>query len=1147
LFVNWKYNQDVDIIIYGLTEEQDYNYIYCYAEDDESTPNTMIFDSSGNAGPANMHTMQQEIGTVQTLDESPPSFTRLALKDPTQYNDRLIVTFQLNEAGTAYCRTTRSDSGETTLRINQILSADYSAVVGDPSITGYITVDKLESRDTLTLYEASQYDVYCWAKDSAVDTQSLVRPNYMFQSYLETEVGDPTSTPNGGKTSRVWINDDTAPTIIVVSREALAEDVIQVTLQLNEPGTIWCQIADRDSTGGGTHCRDMDVTFAPTTDNCYFETWTKGVSRGLGNTLFRADVHIPYQDYDIDLNMIEKISAPEDGVSLSAQTMYNVWCFAEDDWQLEATYTRTHGNPSPEFQSPGGPNQIDWQHAQDTRSAIGQVLTLDQTPPQFTAISGTQYAESVLLMTMTLDETGTIWCMPVRKDFAEPSINEILQNNEYNTNCGTVDCTVTMQGLEDKTLYDIWCYTEDDNVYPQRPNGRKFLASQKTTLSTLDTTPPILTIVSAESPISSDIRIKVRMEEPGTVWCNSFEHGTAYGTVDFDIVAAGGYQSYVGLGQTPGGPINTNVEVVVTGRVAETPYDTYCTAQDISTLTSINKLEDPVTVATAPAVGLITTLDQSPPEFTTLGASGIDENTIEVTFQCNEPCRAYCRVTRSDSGETSLSINRILKADFQADQTGGGGGDQTIQLNRLEDQPSLPLLERGTLYDTYCWIQDEALQHSCHAEGAGATCVTYPKPNYQSQVYVDTAFGGTPPATVTSPNVPAGGKVLHVRTPDTTPPNLIFIEAESTEETSITVTLQLDEPGTAYCKAYTNTQSADPALFTDLTTGTHVYKNSVTNWNNIYRNFEVRVADLSMEQKYYVYCVAEDDELAEGYYTIVPKPSSNNEAVAVLTESSGRSTLDLTPPIISVIGILSSSETTATVTVQLDEPGTVWCKAVRDRFDTPTINQIIAANFLSETTSAGQDFNVLVENLERDTEYDMYCHARDRGTEVDMGVPLAGNPGNDVSAAHVLTTKRDIHTMGDSTAPIITARVPVLAESDVALQPVFQLTFNEDIQAGSGNIIFSPESGGSSLTLDITQANSGSCTASTAMLMITLNVLKVDFTPCPSSYLAASTKWYVNFASGVLKDDSYAENIVPAFGSSQSYHFTTGSFAPPPR
>merc|ERR1719223_1075012 len=219
---------------------------------------------------------------------------------------------------------------------------------------------------------------------------------------------------------------------------------------------------------------------------------------------------------------------------------------------------------------------------------------------------------------MTLDEAGTIWCMPVRSGFAEPSINEILQNNEYNTNCGSSTCVVTMQGLQSKTLYDIWRYTEDDNVYPQRPNGRKFTTVQKQTASTLDRTPPVLTIVSAESPIKTDIRIKIKMDEPGTVWCNSFVTGTSYGTINFNAIIAGNFKSYVGMpsSYSPVGPINTNVEVVVTNLVEQTRYDTYCTAQDASTLPSVNKLTDATTISTKPAIGEILTLDQSPPEFT---------------------------------------------------------------------------------------------------------------------------------------------------------------------------------------------------------------------------------------------------------------------------------------------------------------------------------------------------------------------------------------------------------------------------------------------------------------------------------------------------------------------------------------------------
>ncbi|CAE6973255.1 PEPD [Symbiodinium sp. CCMP2592] len=941
----------------------------------------MIFDSSAS-GSDNMHTMQQEIGTVQTLDESPPIFTRLQIPDPTAVNNQIVVTFKLNEAlhwcfAAASLRVRhveRSDSAEPTLHINQILSADFSQEIFDPvNDVGTITITSLEARDpSSVLYEASQYDVYCWAKDSAVDTHGFARPNYMSQSTVETAVGADVNNPSGGLTENVWITDTTPPTIIVVSREALGESHIQVTLQLNEPGTVWCQVADQDGSPTGTrYCQNSAIDFLTSSDPCYYETWIQGVNRGgSDSTVFMEEVHVPYQDFDIDMTRIEKVTATVAGEAMVGNYFYYVWCFAQDDWVNQAPTP----SPSPSFVAPVNPNKVQQAHMTAVNLAIGQVTTLDQTPPTFTGTPvSAALSETSLQITLGLDEAGTIWCMPVRSTFAEPSINEILQNNEYDVDCFTAACTVTMANLDAKTLpvaqanshrYDIWCYAEDDNVYPQIPNGQKFVAGDVVTLSTQDTTPPVLTIVSAESPISSDIRIKVKMDEPGTVYCNSFQSSTAYGTPTFASVAGGGFQSYVGFPLlSPNSPVNTNVEVVVSGLNELTLYDTYCAAVDASTLPTVNEMTQASILNTFPAIGQLTTLDQSPPVFTELGAKGTTENNIQVTFKCNEACRAYCRVTRSDSGETSLSVNRILKADYYADQTGGAGLSATIDLARLENDVSLDLLDRGTLYDVYCWSRDEAVQYSCYAQAPSASCTTYPRNNYQDQTYVDTAFGGTPPATVTNgDSSPEKFSRLteEVRTPDTTPPTITFVEAESTEESSITVTLQLDEPGTAYCKAYTTTQTVDAALYTALITAP-VYKNTVTNWNNIYKNFDIKVSGLTMETKYFVYCAAEDDELVEGATTIDPAPVSNNEALPVLVEATGRFTLDLTPPIITVVSIASNSETTATVTLQLDEPGTAWCTAVRDQFTPPSINQIIAASFSSTVLTAATDFTVQVQ------------------------------------------------------------------------------------------------------------------------------------------------------------------------------------------
>ena len=100
----------------------------------------------------------------------------------------------------------------------------------------------------------------------------------------------------------------------------------------------------------------------------------------------------------------------------------------------------------------------------------------------------------------------------------------------------------------------------------------------------------------------------------------------------------------------------------------------------------------------------------------------------------------------------------------------------------------------------------------------------------------------------------------------------------------------------------------------------------------------------------------------------------------------------------------------------------MWCLAVRDNFDAPTINQIIAADYSAVETSSNTGFNVVILALTRDTEYDTsarsfssstrrrsrppaycrYCFARDRGTENGAVSP---NPGNDITFATVLSTK----------------------------------------------------------------------------------------------------------------------------------------------
>eukprot|EP00913_Durusdinium_trenchii_P014496 g13598.t1 len=254
-----------------------------------------------------------------------------------------------------------------------------------------------------------------------------------------------------------------------------------------------------------------------------------------------AEVSTAYQDFDIDMTKIEKITATVAGEDMASYISYIY------DRRPQAPSPA----PSPSFIAPTVPNQVDQVHMTAVNLAIGQVTTFDQTPPTFqVGTVSSAVSETSLQITLTLDEPGTIWCQPVRTGFAEPSINEILQE-QTGVNHGASGGTrwacggVARSGSRPEVpVYDIWCYAEDDNVYPQIPNGQKFTSGEVETLSTLDTTPPILTIVSAESPTSSDIRIKVKLDEPGTVWCNSFQAGTAYGSPNFAAVSGGGFRSY---------------------------------------------------------------------------------------------------------------------------------------------------------------------------------------------------------------------------------------------------------------------------------------------------------------------------------------------------------------------------------------------------------------------------------------------------------------------------------------------------------------------------------------------------------------------------------------------------------------------------
>jgi len=570
----WTYNEDVEIVLSGLTEELEYSHIYCFAEDDEddgvgSTPNIMVYSSPSAPAASQVLHVQTQLGSVTTLDESPPSFTTLAIDDPTAYETKIIVTFSLNEAGTAYCRATRVDSGESSddLHVLKIISAGWSATYTGGTAT--IEMTRIENADPATvLHDAEttsiapgvQYDVYCWAVDVAETTGGLPRPNFALHSYSSADVGS-VSSPSGGRTAAVWVVDATPPTMTLLHVESINHETLQVILQLDEPGTLWCAAAELDGSSIATNCKESAVQDTEPDNSvtpCYYETFVKGSY--AHSTTFRADVHAAYEAYTIAVDRIWLSDRTGSSV-LRRETPYKIFCFAEDDWKIEADNATLN---SLSFVSPSGPNMVPFNATEALVAQIGTQTTLDDTPPSFTKLEiedPTAY-DTMIIVTFRLNEAGTAYCRPLRSDSAAAAspmtINQIVngQWSAANPGDGTTTSTIEITRMaqpdpalttsddetalvDDQQQYHVYCWAHDDAAdsfgsprlnymiqgyvdavvaTPGAPEG-----GTTRSVWVVDDTAPTMIFVHAEAINDETIHLTLQLDEPGTIWCAAAE------------------------------------------------------------------------------------------------------------------------------------------------------------------------------------------------------------------------------------------------------------------------------------------------------------------------------------------------------------------------------------------------------------------------------------------------------------------------------------------------------------------------------------------------------------------------------------------------------------------------------------------------
>ena len=116
---------------------------------------------------------------------------------------------------------------------------------------------------------------------------------------------------------------------------------------------------------------------------------------------------------------------------------------------------------------------------------------------------------------------------------------------------------------------------------------------------------------------------------------------------------------------------------------------------------------------------------------------------------------------------------------------------------------------------------------------------------------------------------------------------------------------------------------------------------------------------------------------------------------------------------------------------------------------------------------------------------------------------------------------------GDTTAPTLTSTSPLDDAAGVAVGSNLVLTFNESVQAGSGNIEIRKVSDNSVVkTIAVTDGTQVGFSGN----QLTIN---------PTTDLAAGTEYYVSMASGVVRD--LANNNFAGISSSTTFNFTTAS------
>ncbi|MBT3293674.1 MAG: hypothetical protein HN919_19940 [Verrucomicrobia bacterium] len=206
----------------------------------------------------------------------------------------------------------------------------------------------------------------------------------------------------------------------------------------------------------------------------------------------------------------------------------------------------------------------------------------------------------------------------------------------------------------------------------------------------------------------------------------------------------------------------------------------------------------------------------------------------------------------------------------------------------------------------------------------------------------------------------------------------------------------------------------------------------------------------------------------------------------------------------------------ATAQAEVDEEGTAYFVVLADAAAPPSSAQVKAGTDAGDNAvqsdsialTANTEGSALISGLVGGTSYDVYFVAEDAILNIEVSPTLV-----------------EITLPSDSTPPTISSRSPGDDAVDVFPNTSLVITFSEDVQAGTGDIVIEETGVGTFATIPV-----GSATISGATVSVARAVMPGDFAPF--------TDYHVTIAAGVIED--LAGNAFAGIATATEWNFTTG-------